>query len=91
MTCLLGIGSVAADSGDAVLLKLVSPCSACLMISASWLHILPINPLFSVCLPFSKDWLVRGQALRGWTSSHLQLILDPVRVQGSEVTRHECG
>lgn len=94
MTCLLAIGNVAADSGDAVLLKLV--CLSLLCLSHDFClmapHLACQSPAQRVCLPFSKDWLVRDQAPHGWTSSHLQLILDPVMcVQGSEVTRRKCG
>lgn len=94
MTCLLAIGNVAADSGDTVLLKLV--CLSLLCLSHDFCltapHLARQSPAQPVCLPLSKDWLVRGQAPHGWTSSHLQLILDPVMcVQGSEVTRHKCG
>ena len=94
MTYLLSIGNVAADSGDAVLLKLVSLSLFCLSHDFCLMapHLAHQSPAQCVHLPFSKDWLVRGQAARGRTSSHLQLILDPVMcVQGSEVTRHKCG
>ena len=82
-----------AASGHAVLTELVSPAA----LRVSWFlprgsTSCPSRPCSVPVLPFSKVWLVRGQGPHGWTSSHLQLILDPIMcVQGSEVTRHKCG